>query len=211
MSVDKRQVATDALETLGSIITANEKRDAIHLAVEPARAGHALKAGWEVGFLPDGRMGICDKPVGIVDPFLKVIVNENDHFWCVIYPRRITSLRHVWSHPDFPEEGEPPASRTTTEEQKRNSEKWLREFVSHSDCPDYDTVIAAATGQHHLNDLDDGDHYSEFQAYDGETFLFFGGSDAHGDIPPEFWVHVENVTGQKIPQDRRAKYFTCSC
>ena len=35
--------------------------------------------------------------------------------------------------------------------------------------------------------------------------------DAHGDIPEEFWGHVENVLGRKIPARRRAKYFTCSC
>ena len=35
---DKRKVSTDALDTLGSIITPAEKRDAIHLAVEPVQA-----------------------------------------------------------------------------------------------------------------------------------------------------------------------------
>lgn len=36
---DKRSVATDALETLGTIIDDKQKRDAIHLAVEPVVAG----------------------------------------------------------------------------------------------------------------------------------------------------------------------------
>ena len=35
---DKRKVSTDALETLGTLIGSDEKRDAIHLAVIPCEA-----------------------------------------------------------------------------------------------------------------------------------------------------------------------------
>jgi hypothetical protein len=45
---------------------------------------------------------------------------------------------------------------------------------------------------------------------DGE-YLFFAGRDAHGEIPPEFWDHVEVVTGKKIGPEDRAQYFSCSC
>lgn len=51
MSADKRTVTTDALETLGSIIGPDEKRDAIHLAVEPAVAAERLYPGQDVGLL----------------------------------------------------------------------------------------------------------------------------------------------------------------
>src|SRR6266478_2836013 len=88
---DKRTVTTDALETLGTIITEKEKRDAIHLAVEPAVAAHTLRPGEHVGFMTgdgqDGTAGICDKPLGIVDPFLKEAVKRGEHFWLVVYPR----------------------------------------------------------------------------------------------------------------------------
>lgn len=39
MSADKRSIHTDALHTLGTIIGEGEKRDAIHIAVEPCIAG----------------------------------------------------------------------------------------------------------------------------------------------------------------------------
>lgn len=212
MSVDKRQVATDALETLGSILVGNEKRDAIHLAVEPATAAHALTPGQEVGFV-EGGMGISDRPVGIVDPFLKGYVDKGQRFWCIVYPRRITSLRHVWSHPDFPEEGEvrPAAPTVPSEAQKAESEWRLRNFIQNADCPDYETVINAAIGRHDRKAVDE-DFGSKLADWgDGDRYLYFSGWDAHGSIPPVFWDHVEVVTGVKVPPEKRAQSFSCSC
>ena len=42
LNADRRSPHTDALDTLGSVITEHEKRDAIHLAVEPAVAGRPV-------------------------------------------------------------------------------------------------------------------------------------------------------------------------
>src|SRR5690242_3701044 len=96
---DNRTVHTDALETLGSIIDEREKRDAIHLAVcpvvaqEPLSPGdHVTADGWGARYRKDVN------PVGIVDPFLETNVNQGEMFWLIIYPRKISSLRHVWSH-----------------------------------------------------------------------------------------------------------------
>lgn len=195
MTADKRTVTTDALETLGSIISENEKRDAIHLAVEPVIAGQRLHPGDHVGLDDEGRaMRRGVKLLGIVDPFLDVNLQEGDRFWLIVYPRQITSLRHVWEHPDFPASGETDVKAPATD--KSASEKWLWDFIARSDCPDYDTVIAAA-----LNNSDTWD----------SDYLHFQDRDAHGNIPPEFWTHVEIVTGQKIPTKDRAKYFSCSC
>ena len=101
---EKRKVSTDALETLGTIIGPEEKRDAIHLAVIPMQAKIALPPGCGLdskGNPQDKHHPTC---VGIVDPFLKEHVNPGEWFWFVLYPRQITSLRHVWTHPAFPEE-----------------------------------------------------------------------------------------------------------
>ena len=199
---DKRSVTTDALETLGKIITPNEKRDAIHLAVENAVAGHKLWPGDHVGRLTDGRYGATEVPLGIVDPFLGAQVQPGDHFWLVVYPRQITSLRHVWTHPDFPETAEIPKQPQRSREE---SEKWLRNFISGADCPNYDTVIAVASGQQLPGESTD-DYY---RCYNDGEYLHFGGRDAHGDIPPEFWDHLEVVTGKRIT--KRPSYFSCSC
>jgi hypothetical protein len=106
---DKRSPSTDALETLGMIHFKPEARDAIHLAVEPIEAGMDLEVGSDVGVGADGKAYHKGyefrviNPVGIVDPFLPRSVKKGERFWLVVYPRMITSLRHVWSHPAFEE------------------------------------------------------------------------------------------------------------
>lgn len=190
---DKRSVSTDALETLGTIIGEGAGRDAIHLAVEPVIAGCKLYPGQTVGLSPSGQAwtpGIAlVKSLGIVDPFLCNPVMAGERFWLVVFPRQITSLRHVWTHPDFPDPSVPVPSVN-----KEASERWLREFVAKSDCPDYDTVMAIA-----LSDANDGE------------YITIGGQNASGDIPPEFWHHMEVVTGRVVSRDKQARYFSCTC
>lgn len=190
---DKRSVSTDALETLGTIIDEKAGRDAIHLAVEPAVAAQKLFPGQDVGFV-EGGVGPCTNPLGIVDPFLKAPVQQGEKFWLVVYPRQITSLRHVWTHPAF---GDAPF-----QDKRATSESWLRKFIATADCPSYETVVAVVmAGRVDLHGY--GDCYN-----DGE-YLHFNGNDAHGDIPPEFWDHMEVVTGKQITE--RSAHFSCSC
>jgi hypothetical protein len=108
---DKRTVATDALATLGTVIDSSQRRDAIHLATEPAIAGEELKPGQHVFYDKFSREcflspGYRRKPVGIVDPFLKEPLDIGDQFWLILYPGQITTLRHTWTHPDFLDEAD---------------------------------------------------------------------------------------------------------
>lgn len=106
---DTRSPITDALETLGMIHYKQEKRDAIHLAVEPVIAGMDLPRSEPIGII-DGKAYIAGlyldgKQIpyqGIVDPFLHTNVKAGEKFWFVMKPREVRSLRHVWEHPDFP-------------------------------------------------------------------------------------------------------------
>lgn len=195
-NADKRSVSTDALETLGTIIGDGQGRDAIHLAVEPVIAGQYLEVGEDVGFLPDGSVGICDKPVGIVDPFLKAPVQRGQKFWLIVYPRQITSLRHVWTHPAFAD-----AIVPKTPDRKAESEAWLRHFCEMHNCPSYGHVMELI--EKGRMEEDDGESFID------EEYMHFSCSDAHGKIPPEFWDHVENVLGRKV--SNRPAYFSCSC
>lgn len=205
MSADKRKVSTDALETLGTIIGPNEKRDAIHLAVIPAEASATLFPGQSVSYR-DGVASPDPNGIGIVDPFLADYVHAGQRFWFVLRPRLITSLRHVWTHPDLPDETGAEAKAGPT---KAESEAWLRKFCETADCPSYNNLIALMTAGY-LPETDNSDRVTmSFEDYgDGDTYLYFHNIDAHGEIPPEFWTHIENVTGKTFPHPT---HFSCSC
>jgi hypothetical protein len=192
MSADKRTVSTDALETLGTIIGPNEKRDAIHLAVIPVEAGEHLPYGARVG-LRDGKAFIAgydgsgrDTSLGIVDPFLRTDVKPGQNFWLVIYPRVITSLRHVWTHPELPDE--PSATRTPGRDA---SEQWLRNRADSLGIS-YEEILTAGTNREYPGCF---------------------GNDIYGprEIEPEFWIHIQIVTGNAAPADKRPDWFRCAC
>ena len=194
-------MAKDAVATMGTILTDDVGgRDAVHVAVISAEAGSLLTPGQHVGRLTGATddhltVGYASEPIGIVDPFLQAYVQKGQRFWLYLYPRTITSLRHNWTHPAFADA--PVNTSYSPPSQKLASEQWLRDFVERSDCPGYEAVVAAAIG-------DEAERWND-------EYLHFSGQEAHGAIPREFWDHIEVVTGQKIPQEKRASYFSCSC
>jgi hypothetical protein len=90
---------------LGQLITdGDRRRDAIHIAVAPVTAAERLAPGRHVGLVGEGGtelVGPCDRPIGIVDPFLAEDVEPGQRFWLFLYPGTIVSLRHIWTHPAF--------------------------------------------------------------------------------------------------------------
>lgn len=203
MSADKRSVSTDALETLGTVIDENQKRDAIHLAVIPVVAMATMKPGQHVR-LENGKNAYPCKSyqgLGIVDPFLKAPVQKNERFWMVIYPRVITSLRHVWTHPELPDE-------TGAEKPKEPSEAWLRDWCSRSEISYEDLITVAKSGS--VKSTGSDDYYDgRWSMSPGDDYLLSLGRDAHGEIPPEVWDHVRNVIDREPVA--RPEYFSCSC
>lgn len=192
---DKRTVSTDALETLGTIIDANQKRDAIHLAVIPAVANEVLHAGQHVSIV-DGIAESQGDTIGIVDPFLRAPVAKGQHFWLVIYPRVITSLRHVWTHPDLPDEVGAKADKFAG---MSAAERWIREWAATIPL-DYETVMYGADDM--VRSVRKGGY--------GE-YLCFGGLLEGRGVPEEFWPHYEAVRGEVVEEDHRRSFFTCSC
>jgi hypothetical protein len=191
MNTDKRTVSTDALETLGMIHTREEKRDAIHLAVLPAIAGRALRRAMDVGLRQDGKADYVGTDyIGIVDPFLPGEVEEGQSFWLVIYPRVISSLRHVWTHPEIPDE---PGVQAM--ESREYSRQWLERFAEQllSYDPDgrskFDMLISNAEEGYFPIDIE----YGEGLSADNE----------------ELWMHFERYTGRRVIN--RPTNFRCSC
>lgn len=190
MTADKRKVSTDALETLGTIIGPDEKRDAIHLAVLPAMAGARLYPGQSIS-LRDGIAVPDEKGLGIVDPFIVGAVQPEQRFWMVLRPRIITSLRHVWSHPAF--EDEPGVSGGASQADKAAARAQLERIALECDS-DVDQMIAGANDY-----LDHGEYLVEGGRWEGIC------------VPDEFWEHFETYTGRKVPSDDRGSFFSCSC
>lgn len=201
----KRSVHTDALATLGTIISSDEKRDAIHLAVLPVQSADVhLQPGQDVGLLKSGHGSFAGQHIGIVDPFLQRPVKKGEWFWLVIYPRKITSLRHVWEHPSIPGDmdDEETAVAPTEEqlhqanlllrEEKAVAKERLRTFAKNIGL-DYDELLEAAR------------RYQNFGEYlcDGDRFEGIG-------IYIEFWDDYISVTGNKITEDRY-DFFSCAC
>lgn len=212
---DKRSVTTDALATLGTILKPGEKRDAIHLAVEPVTAGEKLYPGDHVtikdGIAMEAPIG---KGQGVVDPFLPDVVRQGQLFWFVMYPRQVHSLRHVWTHPDFPDEAGTPApakrddARDTAYAMNvralENAKAAVRDIADalNGSCGDrgpmtYDLLMEAA------NDWIDNGEYFVQQGYESwqDDFRMY---------VARFWPAWETITGKKAP-DHEAQFFSCSC
>lgn len=207
MSGDKRSVATDALEVLGMVITDKKVgRDAVHLACFPAKTFDSLTGpGAHVGLLEDGRISVfAAKPIGIVDPFLPGLVVAGQEVLVLVYPRTIESLRHVWSHPDIPEE---------------NTSVLVQTGVS---MP----PLKAPTVEDLIGRLDFVGRQLEwpltgkqlFEHMDGEPYHVVYGDDASGEIkiPGDCWDMYTVIFGMPAANDPREPgnnglYFSCSC
>jgi hypothetical protein len=193
---DNRKVSTDALETLGTIHVRDEKRDAIHLAVLPIEAGQKLTRGNHIEVrdgvaraVPNGH----PKAVGIVDPFLAGAVEKGERFWLLLYPRTIQSLRHVWSHPAFPDEVAPGVDSVTENAKAAvhavavdlnvSDERLMEgaEFFLEGSCDEFDRLM----------------HFRNGLSYSWDM--------------PAFWAAYAVLTGKDVPEDKRRAFFTCAC
>jgi hypothetical protein len=237
MSEDKRKVHTDALETLGMIIDETAKRDAIHLAVEPVVAKERLHPGehiasdgtkrYEVRNM-DGTLCIDhSETVGIVDPFLTRPVEPGEHFWLVLYPRQITSLRHVWEHPAFPPSEvieqvnynnciriypqNIPQGTEETNENVEASKKWIEEYVK--EIQQWDNGDNPYDAPQTIRDYHDlmrfADEWINSDSDSDYGKLHFGIENEP--LKEEFWHHYEIVTGRKVQEDKKQNFFLCAC
>lgn len=202
----------DAIATMGTILPDDvDGRDAVHVAVVAVRAVEVMAPGTDVGIKLDIDSNFVEASkyyephVGIVDPYLDDLVYSGERFWCFLYPRTITGLRHIWTHPEldavFTKKDEaisPPAVFNP----KDAAEKWLREFARTNDCPGFESLVHEAT-----KIIQSGNSYHD------EEFMMIRDMDAHGDIPREFWSRMYHYLELgDLPEDKQVpKYFTCSC
>jgi len=191
----------DAVATMGDILPDDAGgRDAVHVAVISAIAGHKLSPGEHVGFViqpSDDKEGTADvltkgeDPIGIVDPFLRTSVKKGQRFWMYLYPRTITSLRHQWTHPAFPDTVE--GTSYSTPSQQLESKRWITEWADQYGVTYTDMIQAAE------NYLKFGHYFVRGGTFEGES------------VPKQFWDHFQVVTGRLVRSDERETFFSCSC
>lgn len=218
MSADKRTPHTDALETLGMIHHYTEKRDAIHLGVEPVEAGEQLAVGATIGikngkaYQATKRNGI--KPMGIVDPFLDAKVLPGQRFWLVVMPRAITSLRHVWEHPDFPADLPSEPARVLSIDSMSAEEVRTHVVLGTSFGQAYQFMIEYANSlsdDYHKFDANDLIEGGRDASNDDVNYLVGGGA-MEGERPSqEFWDNLGILLSKPIHEDNRNNFFSCSC
>ena len=164
---------------LGNTPPEGAKRDAVHVAVISVVAAEDLKPSQKVA-VEDGWKSVPKGEfVGIVDPYRQEeIILKGESFWLCLFPGTTIGMQHHWIHPAF-----------VDDDTKKDSEKWLHDYVKNADCPDYQTLLEAATGEnpHRLA----GEFYEGLPLWEIDSeYLHFNSLDAHGDIPPEFWDHA---------------------
>ncbi len=186
---------------LGTAPQGNEGRDAVHVAIIPICAAHKLNIGSPVTINLDGLAESCsiDKAMGVVDPFRNQAVTKGSWFWLCLYPKTITSLRHVWEHPAFPISTDPATQKSVYSGNKAESEEWVKSYVK-IHCPYWD------------QSPDSG--YGAFLDHVSEREIFYYGRDCHGlsdvEDADELFHHLSIILGIRID----ASYFesfSCSC
>lgn len=180
---------------VGELLTEDQPRDAIHIAVAAVVATEKLVPGQNIGFVEgdshDHNLDVaaCERAmsVGIVDPFLQKPVLPGQRFYMFLHPNTITSLRHNWTHPAF---GGEPADFSV---RKGTSQEWMDEFGAKFGYSGNKMIQAGKEW------VKAGDYFSDGGTFEGEI------------VPGEYWEHFEVLTGLKVDASDRQSFFSCSC
>lgn len=179
---------------VGELLYGTQYRDAIHISVAPVVAAHKMRPGEHIGLVegePTKATAETKKYIGIVDPFLTERVEQGEQFWMFLYQRKVTGLRHVWSHPAFPDEVG--GMRLPSDEQKSESIKWIEDYANEFGFDSQEMMDGAARW------LSDGNYLT-------------GGAEMEGiTTTAEFWKHYQIAIGEIIPADKQGSFFRCAC
>jgi hypothetical protein len=172
---------------IGKILTQPSHRDAIHIAILPAKATQSLQPGQAVLVGKHGAEPATSNAIGIVDPFLEKEILAGQEFYIFMKPNTITSLRHMWTHSKVEDETTVDSTKIT------EAIKEIQKLADEADLG-YNAVLRAA-----FDYLDNDDYLYDGMRYDG-----IYASD-------KFWNAFEIVTGRKVDSGDRGSFFSCSC
>lgn len=179
---------------VGKLITdENAERDAIHVAVLPVIAGEKLSPGDKITVDSTSYQAfeVSSGHIGIVDPFLSKVVKKGERFYCFLLPNTVTGMRHMWQHPQFPE------NVSVTPKFTENAEYWLANFAVKYGFNYKDMLSTAELGNDYITahgvDLH-GTHELDAGEYD------------------EFWKNISIVTGKHYSDSHKESVgWSCSC
>jgi hypothetical protein len=179
---------------IGQLLTANEQKDAIHIAVAPVTANEEIMPGDEIGFIDSaaGLVGDCDKPIGIADPFLKRAIKKGERFYLFLFPNTVTGMRHEWQHPAF-------TTAMQASDKAADARRWIEQLAENIGDPfdTFDLLMA-----HVQNCIDGGSHFTE-HGHESMRSIWYENEE-------QFWKHFETLTGNKKPH-KYMSVFCCSC
>lgn len=197
---------------LGKLITTDQNRDAIHIAVVPVHAGQHLRPGDPVGMMNGLAFDSKDlsNGCGVVDPFLPsgMIVKPRERFWLYLKPGSITSLRHEWTHPDFPVDPVVPVGRphipdfpiSSEEADQQRARIWIESY-------------SGGLGIRYQEMMDTADEFyqNSKNGRHGGDYICHGGDLEGIQVSKEFWENYGILRGIEIEQEHCHSFFTCSC
>lgn len=161
-------------------------RDAVHIAVLPARAGSNFKPGEKVHVVDGVAVRSTSRSHGLADPFRTGTIKSGTNMWVLLYPGTITSLRHDWTHPTIGDSEVAMADMV-------NSRDWIAEYA-YSIGSNYDELVTAAGDW-----IETGQYLNKGEVLEGVS------------LHEDFWHHYEIVTGKQVREADRESFFSCAC
>lgn len=159
----------------------------MHIAIVPIEAGETLIPGSCVRIedgkafgLSGGAHADWDAAIGVVDPFLKKIVNMGERFWLCLYPGTVQGIRHTWSHP-----GLPVTDRMEKEEDRvGEASGWLATYAKKELGCTLDVFLAALHKKVDKDEATEKENFPQLDEWD--------------DMPEQgmVWVNFYKLTGK---------------
>jgi hypothetical protein len=207
-------MSEDTLKKLGKIHKTDQGRDAVHVAIISMQAKHGFRyhAGLAVDNQGNQVLATDESAVGIIDPFLfdGEYVDQGGWFYVYLKPGTISSLKHVWTHPAFPDPEEVvavkdlPVSIPVITDLIAAAKKRVEDWVDGADIPcSYDEFIQVLT----TGKSGDVENYRYFTCNNWAITCY--GHDAYANIPSNILDDVELIIGHRLTN--RPEMFSCSC
>lgn len=182
---------SETLNTIGKVLTKDLPRDAVHIAVLCVELQESkLKPGDHVGY-----HGTRQHPIGIIDPFLPhTLIQVGTKVWVFLYPNTITSLKHLWTHPDIPDtEDSIVFNQITVHKEVSPSKVWIENYADMLGIT-FDELMEAAH-----NYISYGEYLCRGGQFEGEY------------TSEEFWDNYEQYKKIKLNSSQKTNFFSCSC